>query len=119
MTTGLPDKKTYEYDEGYIVPDVGCEWSSTCKKCPMPKCKYDVPTEIMRLIHEYIKTTEMVLLYNEGTSTVKEIAKRLGISEVTIARSVRKHKRPLHPFVKRWLIAAKRPIITPIERAPK
>ncbi len=38
----LDDKNTSNYFKG-MVTDQGCEYSSKCTECPLPRCKHDGP----------------------------------------------------------------------------
>ena len=79
-TRGLPENTDYE--------DTGCDLAPSCLECPLALCKYDDPnqgqrtrmlmrdTEIMRLIANGIKVSEIAESVNTSERTVYRVIQR-------------------------------------------
>jgi hypothetical protein len=75
--------------EFYHYEDTGCEVSSACLNCPLPKCKYDDPTwyQKNRRIARDLKI--LTVMRNEEL-TVEDTAERFGVTVRTIFRIMRR-----------------------------
>ncbi len=62
---------------------IGCEFSSSCFTCPLPKCKYDYPFPVSR-IRQWISDQKMLKTV-QGLGTV-DAATRLGVPVHTVYR---------------------------------
>jgi hypothetical protein len=82
---GLPEQVHYV--------DRGCEVSSTCLDCPLPKCKYDDPTWYRAYLREGRDAELAGACHNEGLS-VFEVARRYRLSPRTVHRALH-HAREL------------------------
>ena len=63
-------------------PDTGCRAAPCCLSCPLPRCKYDFPTQ-----------DEVIAVMERERLIVSFAAVRFGISESTIRRMVRDSRR--------------------------
>ena len=68
--------------------DTGCEASTYCLECPLPKCKYDDPS----WYHQFKQDSrdEAILSTYESGFTVFEVAKHFSVSSRTIHRALRR-----------------------------
>ena len=63
--------------------DTGCEFSSSCFTCPLPKCRHDYPFQVER-IRQWI-SDQKVLKTVQGLGAV-DAATRLGVPVRTVYR---------------------------------
>ena len=81
---GLPEQMNYA--------DSGCEVSSSCLNCPLPKCKYDDPTWYQTYRRQG-RDLQVVAAYREARS-VFQVAARLNVSPRTVHRALRRAQTP-------------------------
>ena len=77
----FPEEREYQDD--------GCDLFPSCLNCPLPVCRYD---ELGRRVHwaKRLRDREVLRSYNiEGTS-IKELARRFGLSQRTVYRIIRR-----------------------------
>jgi hypothetical protein len=70
--------------------DDGCDVSSTCLTCPLPRCRYEEPGGLRAILNE-LRDRQIVLLRKKGVS-VDELAGQFGISRRTIFRVLGSYK---------------------------
>lgn len=75
-----------------VMPDKGCEVSSSCLSCPLPTCKYDAPRGQTARLKNASRNLLITEAYGSGEDA-SLIASRFNItarSVFRIAREVRK-----------------------------
>ena len=70
--------------------DEGCEFSSSCLNCPLPKCVYDQPGGRQRWLKRQ-RDKEMARLVTVEGKGIKELALMFGISQRTVQRALKRH----------------------------
>ena len=77
--------------EFYHYEDTGCEVSSACLDCPLPKCKYDDPDWFHR--HRRIARDWMVwdTIESEGL-TMEAAADRFSVTVRTVFRKIQRYR---------------------------
>jgi hypothetical protein len=65
--------------------DTGCELSPSCLRCPLARCKYDVPFSIVRIRHS-ARDREIALLRRKYGAPIDAIASTYGISRRQVFR---------------------------------
>ena len=68
--------------------DEGCEFASSCLRCPFPQCLYEEPRGKQRWLKE-LRNREIARLFNGGGWGVKELALLFRLSQRTIQRALR------------------------------
>lgn len=71
--------------------DTGCEIAPLCLDCPLPLCKYDMPTRSQRRNE---RRRRLVIGRNRGMST-NELAIEHGVSARTVSRILADSRRAL------------------------
>ena len=71
-------------NEPSSLKDTGCEYSPSCFTCPLPMCKYDLPGPV-----EVHVRNQGICDARKGGMSVKETAKRFGVSLRTVHRALR------------------------------
>ena len=71
--------------ERYRYEDDGCEVSPSCLRCPLPRCKYDDPGWLNRLVREQ-RDRRILRVWLEAGTPVDDLARRFGVSERTVFR---------------------------------
>lgn len=63
--------------------DTGCEIAPACLSCPLPRCRYDAPTRVLRINRNH------VIRDARGVGeSAESIATRLGVSRRTVFRAI-------------------------------
>ena len=75
----LPERHPYHDD--------GCDVSASCLRCPLPRCKYDVPNSARQERRDRRDAEIMAARRREGL-TALELAERFGVSERTVWRAL-------------------------------
>ena len=75
----LPERHPYHDD--------GCDVSSSCLRCPLPQCKYDVPNSARQERRDRRDAEIMAARRREGL-TALALARRFGVSERTVFRAL-------------------------------
>ena len=71
--------------------DLGCEYSTSCLTCPLPRCKHDEP-HTGRRASNHVKDLERAQAFYEALKTMNPLAaarftgKQYGINERTVHR---------------------------------
>ena len=78
--------------ESYAYRDNGCAVSRSCLRCPLPQCKYDDPNLKRRREARDRRDVEILALRRRKRLTVKEVARRFGVSERTVFRAVQRER---------------------------
>ena len=79
--------------EIYPYPDDGCEASSSCLTCPLPKCKHDDPIWYKQEQKKLRNIKVIQVQIDEGLN-VTQLAQRFSLSERTIFRILSGLNRP-------------------------
>ena len=79
--------------EIYPYPDDGCEVSSSCLECPLPKCKHDDPIWYQQEQKKLRDIKVMQVQIDEGLN-VAQLAQRFSLSKRTIFRILSGLNRP-------------------------
>jgi hypothetical protein len=83
----LPEHTQYQ--------DTGCDVHPHCLTCPLVRCRYDEPGGVRRLFSED-RDRSIASLQRDG-ETVGSIARRFGVSERTVFRSLARMRRGCSP----------------------
>ena len=78
----LPPEHCHYHDEG-------CEFASSCLRCPLPKCIYDQPRGRQRWLKRARDRAITRRFATEGKG-VRELALEFGISQRTVQRALKK-----------------------------
>ena len=76
--------------ENCDYPDIGCELSKSCLKCPYPFCVYDMSYDGARLLKEW-RNAEIIRLSSAGT-TVKELQQIFHLGRAMIFRILKNYR---------------------------
>jgi predicted DNA-binding protein (UPF0251 family) len=68
--------------------DEGCELSSSCFKCPFPRCVEDVPRGKQRH-QKKLRNKEILKLFCVEGKSVKQLAQKFGVSQRTVQRALK------------------------------
>ena len=68
--------------------DEGCEFASSCLKCPFPRCIYEQPGGKQRWLKK-LRDREIASLFGREGKGVKELALMFGVSQRTVQRALR------------------------------
>lgn len=71
-----------------MYPDVGCEVSPSCLRCPLPHCRHDKRAGIRSLTRER-RDAQMASAIQTEDLTVPQVARRFGVSERTVFRALK------------------------------
>lgn len=77
----LPERHPYQDD--------GCDVSSSCLRCPLPQCKYDVPNGERRERRDR-RDAEIAAARRRERLSVPELARRFGVSDRTVFRALQR-----------------------------
>ena len=91
MERKTPDLRLDILPESYGYRDNGCAVSRSCLRCPLPQCKYDDPNLKRREARDR-RDVEILALRRRKRLTVKEVARRFGVSERTVFRAVQRER---------------------------
>lgn len=83
---GLPESLHYV--------DRGCEVSTTCLNCPLPRCKHDDPAWYRAFLREG-RDLEMAGARAQEGLSVFEVARRYHLSPRTVHRALRRTREPV------------------------
>jgi hypothetical protein len=83
---GLPEQTHYA--------DNGCEVSSSCLHCPLPKCKYDDPAWY-QAYRRQARDLQVAAAYREEGLSVFQVARRFNVSPRTVHRAIRRAQAPV------------------------
>ena len=75
----LPERHPYRDD--------GCDVSSSCLRCPLPQCKYDVPNSSRRARRDR-RDAEIAAARRRERLVASALARRFGVSERTVWRAL-------------------------------
>ncbi|MBM3942801.1 MAG: hypothetical protein FJ316_07760 [SAR202 cluster bacterium] len=75
--------------ELYVYEDNGCEVSSSCLNCPLPRCKYDDPAWFQRYRRLSKDLVVLAAMERDGL-TVEETAERFSVTARTVFRAIRR-----------------------------
>ena len=75
--------------EFYHYEDTGCEVSSSCLQCPLPKCKYDDPTWYQKN-RRIAKDLKILSAMKNENLTVEQTADKFSVTVRTIFRIMRR-----------------------------
>ncbi len=80
--------------EQVLYRDDGCDVSSSCLRCPLPRCKYDTDDEgnrnwLQREAKDK-RDRKVMKVRNQEGKTIPQLAKRFGLSKRTIHRIIRR-----------------------------
>lgn len=84
MVDPLPRVRSDRLADEVNFRDTGCDVAPACLRCPLARCRYDVPGGV-RTFRIQQRTREVERLRADGLS-VREIAERLGVSRRTVFR---------------------------------
>ena len=70
--------------------DEGCEFSSSCLNCLLPKCVHDQPGGRQRWLKRQ-RDKEMARLVTAEGKGIKELALMFGISQRTVQRALKRY----------------------------
>ena len=73
--------------EFYHYEDTGCEVSSSCLSCPLPRCKYDDPVWYQRN-RRLARDFKVWTAIQQENLTVEEAAERFSVTARTIFRII-------------------------------
>ena len=81
MNVTIP-KRSHALPEESEYRDVGCEHSSSCLRCPLPRCRYD------KAYQDQVRQLRDVAIVEatQAGRTVSELAQEFGVSKKTIKR---------------------------------
>jgi hypothetical protein len=71
--------------------DEGCDLFESCLRCPLPRCRYDVPGGVRTLLNRE-RDREIRRLRRETALSVEEIAARFAVSRRTVFRVLAVHR---------------------------
>ncbi len=71
--------------------DEGCEFSSTCLNCMMPRCIHDQPGGRQQWMKRK-RDEEMAMLFTADGTGIKELARAFGISQRTVQRALKRYQ---------------------------
>lgn len=74
--------------------DEGCEITSSCLNCPLPKCVYDEPGGKQHWLKRR-RNQQIARLFNAEGKGVKELALMFGLSKRTVQRALKEGLMPL------------------------
>jgi hypothetical protein len=75
--------------DGMAYEDDGCEFASSCLKCPFSKCKYDDP-DIFRL-DAARRDREIAQLRRDHHAPIEALMQTYGLSRTHVYRALREH----------------------------
>ncbi len=75
--------------------DEGCDVFDSCLRCPLPRCRYDVPGGVRTLLNR-IRDREIRRLRSETTLSIEGIAARFHVSRRTVFRVLAPHRMTGH-----------------------
>ena len=67
--------------------DEGCDLFASCLRCPLMRCRYDVPGGVRTLLNRE-RDHQIRMLRDDSTLTVEEIAARFQVSRRTVFRAL-------------------------------
>ena len=73
--------------EHWDYSDTGCQFSPSCLKCPLPRCKYDDPDKARRM-GVLQRDREIVLLRTKHRAPIDLLAHAYGVSSRTVFRAL-------------------------------
>lgn len=79
---------TLDTDDGH-PSDNGCAIAPSCITCPLPQCRYDVPSGLTRI--KRMAVDEQVTELRRNGQSVRDISERVGIAVRTVQRSLRRN----------------------------
>lgn len=71
--------------EQTFYPDTGCEASTACLECPLPRCKHDDPSGVQRDRRMARDIQRVTLIYKEDLS-YPQAALQFGVTVRTVFR---------------------------------
>ena len=77
------------FPEEHEYRDDGCDLFPSCLNCPFPVCRYDEPGTKVHWAKR-LRDREVLRSYNKEGTSVKELARRYGLSQRTIYRIIRR-----------------------------
>lgn len=83
---GLPEQMAYH--------DTGCEVSSSCLTCPLPRCKFDDPVWYQQYRRSG-RDRQVLAAFEHDGLTVFDLARRFEVSTRTIHRVLRRATEPV------------------------
>ena len=72
--------------------DEGCDLFASCLRCPLMRCRYDVPGGVRTLLNRE-RDHQIRMLRDDSTLTVEEIAARFCVSRRTVFRALHLRQR--------------------------
>ena len=79
----MPEDGTH-YEAYY--KDTGCSIAPSCLKCPLPRCRYDLPIIPSATVHRLARDAKVLAGMEQYDLTVEEAAERYGLAQRTIFR---------------------------------
>ena len=73
--------------------DTGCDLFASCLRCPLPRCRYDVPGGVRALLNR-VRDQEIRELRCDANVPVDEIARRFRVSRRTVFRVLQQRSEP-------------------------
>ena len=71
--------------------DEGCDVFESCLRCPLPRCRYDVPGGVRTLLNR-ARDREIRRLRDETALSIEAIAARFHVSRRTVFRVLAPHR---------------------------
>lgn len=71
--------------------DEGCDVFDSCLRCPLPRCRYDVPGGVRTLLNR-ARDREIRRLRDETALSIEAIAARFHVSRRTVFRVLAPHR---------------------------
>ena len=71
--------------------DEGCDIFESCLRCPLPRCRYDVPGGVRTLLNR-ARDREIRRLRDETALSIEAIAARFHVSRRTVFRVLAPHR---------------------------
>jgi hypothetical protein len=84
----LPRVRADALPEHTDYPDTGCDVSESCLRCPLARCKYDVPAG-GRSLSATARNREIVLLRERYRAPINLLASTYGVTRRTVFRALR------------------------------
>jgi len=72
--------------------DEGCDLFDSCLRCPLMRCRYDVPGGVRTLLNRE-RDHQIRMLRDDSALTVEEIAARFRVSRRTVFRALHLRQR--------------------------